>query len=640
MRLLAEMKRILALVIATSLAPATFAADRPWRVIHGRNVEVLGQQSPGTLREIALELEQFRVVLGKVVRSASQPQPIPTEVYLFDDYDAMKPFVPLYQGKPALIGGYCRCRGADGASFIVAALSKYSDSSDIIYHEYSHLLLQNAMTSIPVWFNEGVAEFFSTFNLRGKEAAIGRPIVRHIELLRDRFIPLTELLAVDPASPFYNEGTRRSIFYAESWALVHYLVLGRPNSEQAINKYVNALMAGARNEDALATAVGVPIKKLDDELRLYVRQRLFLEAKLTLPDPVQVDDPGAAATIAPPDAAARLGEIQLAIDRLDEATPRIETAAEATPPGGRAQLALALLRLEQHRDGDAWPALQKAASLAPDDFTAQYLYGLMLLRHEADPSSNAPGDWAQTARTALARAVAIHPDSAAAQAWLGYAFLSGEPNFDAARGATTKAIMLAPARLDYALQLGEIRIRMGDVAGARQLLTSIAKIGGGAREATEATRLLHILDEQERLAADRRAAAASQRSARDADTADAARDPSPDSVRETLGPARTTFKLRAVQTGEQRVFGVLVAIDCGPAGVRFRARADGRDVVAAAKRMQDVDLIAYGDKQMAAISCGDRVPPDTVYFTWTPSAAGHGDGTAVAVEFLPKGYVP
>jgi len=640
MRLAVDMKRILAVMIAASLAPATFAADRPWRVIRGRDVEVFGQQSPRTLRETAVELEQFRFVLGNLVRGARQPQPIPTEVYLFDDYEAMKPFVPLYQGKPASIGGYCHCASADQASFIVAALSRYSDSSEIIYHEYSHLLLQNAMTSVPVWFNEGVAEFFSTFKLRGKEAAVGRPIVRHLELLRERFIPLTELLAVDHTSPLYNEGTRRSIFYAESWALVHYLVLGRPGGGQAVNKYVSAYAAGARSQDALADAVGVPITKLDDELRRYVQQRMLFEAKLTLSDSVQVDEPEAAATVAAPDAAARLGEIQLSTDRVDEAAPRIEAAAAATPPAGRAQFALAKLRLQQHRNADASPPLEKAAALAPDDFSAQYLYGLTVLRNQSESSSNAPADWAQTARTALARAVAIHPDSAAAQAWLGYAFLQGAPNFEAARDATLRALTLAPARLDYKLQLGEIRVRTGDVAGARQLLSSIANIGGDGREAAEATRLLRLLDERERLAADRLAATASRRAEPTVETADASRDNPMESVREPVGSTRTMFELRNVQTGEQRVLGVLVAIDCGPARVRFRVRANGRDVEAAAKRMEDVQLIAYGNKQAISISCGARVPPDTVYFTWTPPAAGDGDGTAVAVEFMPRDYVP
>jgi tetratricopeptide (TPR) repeat protein len=633
------MRRILALVVATILAPAAIAADRPWRVIRGRNVAVFGQMSPRTLREIALELEQFRVVLGNLVRGARQPQPLPTEVYIFDDYEAMKPFVPLYQGKPASLGGYCHCGGVDQASIIVAALSQYSDSSEIIYHEYSHLVLQNAMTTIPVWFNEGLGEYFSTFKLRGKEAEAGHPIARHIVLLRERFIPLTELLAVDHASPLYNEGTRRSIFYAESWALVHYVLLGRPDGIATINKYLTAYMAGTRSEDALAAAVGVPIKTLDGELRSYVQRLLFRAVKYTLSEPVQVDNPETDATIAPPDAAARLGEIQLQVSRVDEATRRIESAAAATPAAGRAQLALAKLRLRQHREAEAWPPLQRAAALSPDDFSAQYLYGLTLLRSGGNSSSNASDEWVQAARAALARAVAIHPDSAAAQAWFGYAGLQGKSNLEEARAATTKAIELAPGRLDYALQLGEIRIRMGDVVGARQLLTSVAKAGGDAREATRAARLLRMLDQRERLAADPRAAAASQGSARETATVGVALDDSVASARETLDSTRVVFQLRKVQVGEQRVFGVLATIECGAAGVRFRVRANGQDVAAAAKRLEDVDLIAYGNTQNSTISCGARVPPDVVYFTWTPSTAG-GEGDAVAVEFMPKGYVP
>jgi len=111
------------------------------------------------------------------------------------------------------------------------------------------------------------------------------------------------------------------------------------------------------------------------------------------------------------------------------------------------------------------------------------------------------------------------------------------------------------------------------------------------------------------------------------------------SGRDTLDLTRVVFELRKVQEGEQRVFGVLVTIDCGARGVRFRVRSNGEDFAAVATRIEDVDLIAYGNTQKVAISCGARVPPDTVYLTWTASAAG-GDGHAVAVEFMPKGYVP
>ena len=48
-------------------------------------------------------------------------------------------------------------------------------------------------------------------------------------LVGERLLPVAQLLAVDETSALYNEGERRSIFYAESWALTHYLLMERPS---------------------------------------------------------------------------------------------------------------------------------------------------------------------------------------------------------------------------------------------------------------------------------------------------------------------------------------------------------------------------------------------------------------------------
>ncbi|HZP47947.1 MAG TPA: tetratricopeptide repeat protein [Vicinamibacterales bacterium] len=626
--------RWLFVMLLAAAVPSTLgAAERPWRVIRGRNVEVFGQQSPRTLRDIAVELEQFRVVLGNLVRGARQPQALPTEVYIFDDYEAMKPFVPLYQGRPASLGGFCLCTSPDGGSIIVASLSRYSDSSEIIYHEYSHLLLSNVMTTVPVWFNEGLAEYFSTFRLHGDQAQVGRAIDRHIELLRERFIPLDQLLAVDHSSALYNEGTRRSIFYAESWALVHYLLLGRPDGAATINKYINAYANGAPTADALAAAVGEPVKALDADLRRYVNRLLFNAVTYTLSQPVAVDQPDVAAAIAPAEASARLGEIDLRVNRPDDAARRIETAADARPAAGRAQLALAQLRLQQNRHDEAWQALRSAAQLSPNDYTAQYLYGLMLLRGAGNrDASRSTAEWASAAHGALARAVAIHPDSAAALVWLAYADIELDANLEEARDATAKALALAPGRVDYALQLGEVRMRMGDAMGARQVFAAIAKGDAEHEETRRAARLLRLLDERDRLS--RPAAAPSARDSGEHDSVDVTFDDPQASTRETLDLSTTRFRLRDPGAGEQRAFGELVAIECGAGGVRFRVRAGGGDTVGTAARMEDVELTAYGNQRDMTIACGARTPPDPVYLT------RRADGTAVAVEFMPKGYVP
>jgi hypothetical protein len=61
-------------------------------------------------------------------------------------------------------------------------------------------------------------------------------------------------------------------------------------------------------------------------------------------------------------------------------------------------------------------------------------------------------------------------------------------------------------------------------------------------------------------------------------------------------------------------------------------------------RMETVEFISYRDDLTGAVPCGARKPPDPVYVTWRPGPAGPAgrtpDGEAVAVEFVPKDYVP
>lgn len=615
---------VLALAFVSFARPAV--AERPWTEIRGRNVDVFGQQSPRTLRDIAIQIEQFRFVLGRLIGGADHAQAVPTEVYLFDDLRAMRPYEPLYQGQPSTLAGYCHCGAPDEVSVIVASLSNYTESSSIVYHEYTHLLLRNAVGAVPVWLNEGLAEYFSTFTLaaNGREAQIGAAIPRHVAVLHDEFIGLDRLLAVDRTSPMYNERTRRSVFYAESWALTHYLLGGRAGGVETLGTFLREYENGADSAAALVRATGMPLKTIERELRSYVNEPLnlalatgFNSMTLTLTDRVAADAPSVARTLAAPDAEARLAEIQLRVDRVDEATRRIEAAAAVVPPAPQAELVLARLRLRQRRDREALAVLERAASHAPDDFATQYLYGLTLLRELGDLADGRwPSERAAAARDALARAVAIRPDSAAALAWFGYAAEETGGALAAARDATQKAIALAPGRLDYVLQLAEIDAEMGDTALARQRLAPLARAADDA-VARRARELLAGLD---------RAAAPPAVPRGAPHVAEA--------PRETLDLSHVTYRLREPRAGERRVFGELLEIACGASGVRFRVRSDAGEIAAPAPRLDAVELTAFGDSAGATVRCGPRAAADKVYVTLG------ADGTVVAVEFMPKDYVP
>ena len=613
---------LLATLIATVIASAPLAADHPWTEIRGADVVVFGQQSPRTLRDVAVQIEQFRAVVGQLIVGARQPQSLPTEVYLFDTERAMREYLPLYQGKPASLTGYCHCGAPDEISVIVAALSQYHESSSIIYHEYTHLLLRNAIRDVPVWLNEGLAEYFSTFTLssNGRQAEVGAAIPSHLAALQEAFIPLAQLLTVDRNSPLYNERTRKTIFYAEAWALTRYLLAGRPGGVETVSAFLAEYAAnGADSAAALVKATGLPLSTIERDVRSFVNQQLvgldsptaFGWTNLALSERVEVDAPSASRTLAPAESEARLGEIQLRIGREQEAAKRIEGAAAAGQGNAQAQLVLARLRLRQQRNGDAMPLLQKAAALAPDDFAAQYLYGLTLLRGDGDLSDASwPTDRARAAREALWRAVRLRPGSAAAQAWLGYADQQEGTQLAEAKEATAKAVTLAPGRLDYALQLAEIESQLGNAVEARRLLAPLARADDESI-AHRASQLLAVLNRPQ-----------------------APVTPTLELVpRETLDLRRANYRLREPRAGEQRVFGELLEIACGASGVRFRLRVDGQEIAAPAKRMEEVELTSFAATGQTVV-CGPRVPADKVFLTRA------ADGTTVAVEFMPRDYVP
>jgi tetratricopeptide (TPR) repeat protein len=608
-------------------AAAHAGAEPRWTVVRSESMTVMGDQSANTLRDVARELEQFRVVLGRLSANGQPAPTAPTMVYVFGSRKAFEPFLPLHNGRPASIGGYFQ-RNVD-TNTIALSTEGFADDAAVVFHEYSHLLVGTAVRSIPVWLNEGLAEYFSTFHLKpgGKGANIGLAIAPHVQLLRQRFIPLSQLLAVDRTSELYNEGERRSIFYAESWALTHYLMTELPSGQTLINQYASAIAGGAAPEQAFAATFGLAPAAFEPRLREYVRRMTFKAWLYTFDERLQTAAPMAARVLSPGEAEAWLGDLQLRIQRKDEAAKRIEGAVAAEPDNAPAQLALARLRLSQDRAGEAWPALERAAQLAPDDFGIQYGTGVASLQYLDRAADVKRGDLEQRAHDALTKAAVFAPNSPDTFAWLAYADLRLRAWDDAAR-AIARAIGLAPGRTEFRLRQADIMILRGSPNGARPMLQEIATRSADRISAESARRRLEALD-----------AAATPGTA---PTTSAAPGVAPVGPRRQL--PRVRLDLRRVQDGEQRAFGHLTAVECTADRLQFHVEVGGRDLVTAAAKFADVDLVRFVESKDATLGCGVRPAPDPVYVTWRIDKPndwpGNFAGVTVAVEFLPLDFVP
>jgi hypothetical protein len=106
-------------------------------------------------------------------------------VVVFPSDRALGPFRPRYQGKPVEISGLF-VPGRD-LNYILLVNDGRPNRLPIVLHEYTHLITSNSDQPLPVWLSEGLAEYYSTFQLErgGREAVLGSLIDEHLARLND-----------------------------------------------------------------------------------------------------------------------------------------------------------------------------------------------------------------------------------------------------------------------------------------------------------------------------------------------------------------------------------------------------------------------------------------------------------------------
>ena len=457
-------------------------------------------------------------------------------------------------------------------------------------------------------------------------------------------MPIKELVAVDQSASVYNEGRRRGMLYAQSWALVHYLTLGNPARAAQFRNYLSAIKSGTPDEQAFGAAFG-DAASLDRELFEYVRQFTFSAVRLHFAEKSAATSIPRGKTLDDDEADAYLADIQARVGRVDEARARVAAIQKRNPKVGRAFMVLGIIDLRDKRVSDAVTHLEKAAALAPDDFIVQSAYGRSLVSQISDVRNDRDraAPILPQARAVLVRATTINPRSARAAYMLAYVELVGG-DLRAAVEGLTRAVALDPRREEYRILLAQALVRQGEYEKATALLGPLLASGRTPEVRTEARRVLSDL-------ADKRARAkgiATPSTPVGASTPmpPGASTPPPIDVdrpaeNRRAGDRASGPLLRAVQPGEQRVLGTLDAIDCVNGTIVLRVTTNGRTLSLGAKQFADVEFISFRSSTPGEINCGPQKSRDRVYATYRPDAAAGGiDGVAVAIELLPDDFVP
>jgi FimV-like protein len=325
-------RRIL-LLAASIVALTPVAAAAEWLALRTKHHQVAGNVSARDLKDVALRIEQFREVIATLNQATiDAAQDVSAIVLAFPDERSYQPFMPMANGRRVPVGGLF-VAGPRG-TYITLNLDAGDDAYRGIYHEYSHYLLRNVFGAAPLWFNEGLAEYYSTLEVSsdGRRAVIGKPIRQHVELLRDRRLPLAKLLSVTVASSIYSSDTpERSVLYAQSWAMVHHALHAQPRRRDALVDMAFKLAAGMTPEQAVLEAYGMTLSDLERDVQAYMRREIYQATSLEFKDaitttlgrnPVPADEG---------EVEAWLGGVQMTIGRPEEGAVRLEKALKTRP---------------------------------------------------------------------------------------------------------------------------------------------------------------------------------------------------------------------------------------------------------------------------------------------------------------------
>ncbi len=190
------------------------------------------------------------------VTSLDLDSPVPIRVYVFRNAESFEPYRHYYAYQPVATAGYFLERSS--ANYIAICAGAREDASSIVYHEYVHFVASANLRHLPLWFEEGLAELYQNFEVSGGRARIGLPVWRHLALLNSSpTLPLPELFAVDHDSPVYNDASLKGSFYAQSWALVHYLLIGSEARRAETARFIAVLHEGVPSSTAFAAAYSV-----------------------------------------------------------------------------------------------------------------------------------------------------------------------------------------------------------------------------------------------------------------------------------------------------------------------------------------------------------------------------------------------
>ena len=481
-----RLRHVVLLLTATAiLNHLSHAGEAPWLEVKSPHFSVVTDAGEKRGREVATRFEQMRSVYANLLTRSNVNLPIPLQIVAFRNTKEFRQVAPLWNGKPVQLAGLFQ--GGSDRCFIMLDMST-EDPWRVVFHEYAHQLMNGTLsTQLDPWFEEGFAEYFSSIEVDSHQARVGKIPDQTYEIVRQQgMMKVSDLFRVQHDSSTYNEsGDRRTVFYAESSMVVHYI-------------YDNGLMLklaayfdarynkSASVEDAIQQAFGMSAANFDKAIHSYVAggQYKYYSMK-TMPD---IETNGyIARPLTSTDAAATIADIHAhSRDYRQQAVSEFEEVLKSDPDNAAACRGMGFVSLQRRDFEQAREFFERAAKADPRDPRVHYYAGVLMnmrsFTGEPDP---------EAVVNELKTAVTLDPNFADAYIQLAYAERR-TGDIPGALASAKKAIDLNPTNVSYYFIVAEMYLQQNkteDALGIYRALTKSSDPAMAARASDTVSRI-------------------------------------------------------------------------------------------------------------------------------------------------------
>lgn len=482
-----------------------FAKDN-WINVRSKNFNLIGNASEKDIRGVATRLEQFRETFRQLFPRARFNSSIETNVVVFKNESSYRPFKPKRADGKAdkWIAGYFQ-PGEDLNYITLSTEGEKEDTYGTIFHEYVHFLLDTnfGKSEVPPWFNEGLAEFYQTFAIKDdQEVSLGLLQNGHLQLLQDnKLIPLKTFFEIDNYSLHQNANHSRSIFYAQAWALIHYLIQGNKGANSAaMSNFLGLVMKNVEPEKAFQQAFQKDYATMEKELHSYVRQRQFMGTFVKLKEKLVFDSQMKTFPLTESEANAYLGDLLYHTHEYDDAEKYLQNALAADADSVIANTSYGLVKMRQRKFADAKNYLEKALANDAKNHYVHYSYAYILSREGMDEGGFTSGYSAEKAeqmRKSLRKAIELKPEFSESYSLLAFLNLVSNDNLDESLALLKKGLSYQPGNQNYALLEAQILARQEKFTEAKAIAEKLAKTAEEGSMRASAEGILRMITQNE-----------------------------------------------------------------------------------------------------------------------------------------------